>query len=157
ARPDHRRDARRARSHPPAPARRRCPASDARRAAVDPALPAHADLGHAAGHQRRAVAERHPRASFRADRQRPTSRIHRTMTIYRFAFPTTIHFGAGARTLVAEHLGAHGLERPLIVTDRGIAPLPMLKKLVADLHRLEVGVYSEIWGNPVKTQVENGV
>jgi len=79
------------------------------------------------------------------------------MTIYRFAFPTTIHFGAGARTLVAEHLGAHGLERPLIVTDRGIAPLPMLKKLVADLHRLEVGVYSEIWGNPVKTQVENGV
>jgi alcohol dehydrogenase class IV len=79
------------------------------------------------------------------------------MTIDRFAFPTAIHFGAGARKLVAEHLGAQGLERPLIVTDRGIAPLPLLAKFVADLHRLDVAVYSEIWGNPVKSQVANGV
>ena len=47
--------------------------------------------------------------------------------IHRFAFPTTIHFGAGARALVAEHLKAQGIKRPLIVTDRGIAPLPMQK------------------------------
>jgi alcohol dehydrogenase class IV len=79
------------------------------------------------------------------------------MIIHRFAFPTAIHFGAGARKLVAEHLGAQGLERPLIVTDRGIAPLPLLAKFVADLRRLEVAVYSEIWGNPVKSQVANGV
>ena len=79
------------------------------------------------------------------------------MTIHRFAFPTTIHFGAGARKLVAEHLGALGLERPLIVTDRGIAPLPLLAKFVAELHPLDVAVYSEIWGNPVKSQVDNGV
>ncbi len=79
------------------------------------------------------------------------------MTIHRFAFPTTIHFGAGARKLVAEHLGALGLERPLIVTDRGIAPLPLLAKFLADLHPLDVAVYSEIWGNPVKSQVDNGV
>ena len=79
------------------------------------------------------------------------------MTIYRFAFPTTIHFGAGARKLVAEHLAAQGLERPLIVTDRGIAPLPLLAKFVTDLHPLDVAVYSEIWGNPVKSQVDNGV
>ena len=79
------------------------------------------------------------------------------MTIHRFAFPTTIHFGAGARKLVAEHLGAQGLERPLIVTDRGIAPLPLLTKFVAELHPLDVAVYSEIWGNPVKCQVDKGV
>ena len=79
------------------------------------------------------------------------------MTIHRFAFPTAIHFGAGARKLVAEHLAAQGLERPLIVTDRGIAPLPLLSKFVADLHRLDVAVYSDIWGNPVKSQVDNGV
>ena len=53
--------------------------------------------------------------------------------IHRFAFPTTIHFGAGARALVAEHLKAQGIKRPLIVTDRGIAPLPMLKGFIADL------------------------
>ncbi len=52
---------------------------------------------------------------------------------------------------------AQGLERPLIVTDRGIAPLPLLSKFIADLHRLDVAVYSDIWGNPVKSQVDNGV
>ncbi len=79
------------------------------------------------------------------------------MTIHRFAFPTAILFGAGARKLVAEHLAAQGLERPLIVTDRGIAPLPLLAKFVADLHRLDVAVYSDIGGNPVKKQVVDGV
>ncbi|HEV7413530.1 MAG TPA: iron-containing alcohol dehydrogenase [Casimicrobiaceae bacterium] len=79
------------------------------------------------------------------------------MSIERFAFPTAIYFGAGARKLVAEHLAAQGMERPLIVTDRGIAPLPLLSKFVADLHRLDVGVYSDIWGNPVKSQVADGV
>jgi alcohol dehydrogenase class IV len=79
------------------------------------------------------------------------------MSIERFAFPTAIYFGAGARKLVAEHLAAQGLERPLIVTDRGIAPLPLLAKFIADLHRLDVAVYSDIWGNPVKSQVADGV
>ena len=79
------------------------------------------------------------------------------MTLSRFAFPTTIHFGPGARKLVAEHLKERGIRRPLIVTDRGIAALPLLKEFVGGLAGLEVAVYSEIWGNPVKSQVENGV
>ena len=78
------------------------------------------------------------------------------MTIHRFAFPTTIQFGAGARKLVAEHLQTQGVERPLIVTDRGIAPLPMLKAFIADLTGLDVAVFSEIWGNPVASQVTHG-
>jgi len=80
-----------------------------------------------------------------------------SMAIHRFAFPTTIHFGPGARKLVAEHLRSQGVKRPLVVTDRGIAPLPMLKAFLAELSGLDVAVYSEIWGNPVKSQVENGV
>jgi alcohol dehydrogenase class IV len=79
------------------------------------------------------------------------------MVIHRFAFPTTIHFGPGARKLLGEHLAAQRLKRPLIVTDRGIAPLPFLKVIVDDLSGLDVAVYSDIWGNPVKSQVENGV
>jgi alcohol dehydrogenase class IV len=79
------------------------------------------------------------------------------MAIVRFSFPTTIHFGPGARKLVAEHLVAQGVKRPLIVTDRGIAPLPLLAEFRAGLTGLDVGVYSEIWGNPVKSQVDNGV
>ena len=55
------------------------------------------------------------------------------MTIPRFSFPTTIHFGPGARALVADHLKAEDIKRPLVVTDRGIAPLPLLADFVASL------------------------
>ncbi len=76
--------------------------------------------------------------------------------IHRFSFPTTIHFGPGARGLVAEHLKAQGVRRPLVVTDRGIAPLPLLADFTAGLSGLAVAVYSDIWGNPVKSQVDRG-
>ncbi|TMH02917.1 MAG: iron-containing alcohol dehydrogenase [Betaproteobacteria bacterium] len=80
-----------------------------------------------------------------------------TERLSRFSFPTNILFGPGARKLVADHLAAQGIRRPLIVTDRGIAPLPMLSALIADLPGLDVSVYSEIGGNPVKSQVDGGV
>ncbi len=78
------------------------------------------------------------------------------MGIDRFSFPTTIHFGAGARRLVAGHLREHGIARPLIVTDRGIAALALLPAFIADLPGLAVGVFTEIWGNPVTSQVMAG-
>ncbi|MCC6194860.1 MAG: iron-containing alcohol dehydrogenase [Burkholderiales bacterium] len=78
------------------------------------------------------------------------------MAIERFAFPTTIHFGAGARKLVGEHLTKQGVKRPLLVTDRGIAALPLLKSFLTELGGLDVGVYSEIFGNPVRKQVMDG-
>jgi hypothetical protein len=78
------------------------------------------------------------------------------MTISRFSFPTTIHFGPGARRLVAAHLAEQGIRRPLVVTDRGLAALPLLPAFVAELAGLDVAVYSDIWGNPVRSQVANG-
>ena len=78
------------------------------------------------------------------------------MSVVKFSFPTTIHFGAGARRLVADHLRAQGIRRPLVVTDRGIAPLPLLAEFLGGLAGLETGVYSEIWGNPVASQVGKG-
>jgi alcohol dehydrogenase class IV len=78
------------------------------------------------------------------------------MSIEKFAFPTTIHFGAGARKLVAEHLTKQGVKRPLVVTDRGIAALPLLAQFVGELKGLDVGVYSGIYGNPVRKQVMDG-
>jgi alcohol dehydrogenase class IV len=76
--------------------------------------------------------------------------------IQRFAFPTTIHFGAGARKLVTEHLRQQSVARPLIVTDRILAGLPVFKGFLHELPGLEVAVYSEIWGNPTRSQVMNG-
>ncbi len=78
------------------------------------------------------------------------------MGIDKFSFPTTIHFGAGARKLVAGHLTAQGIKRPLVVTDRGIAGLPLLKSFLGDLDGLDAGVYSDISGNPVRKQVMDG-
>ena len=79
------------------------------------------------------------------------------MPIVQFSFPTAIHFGAGARRLVAEHLRKHGVKRPLIVTDKGLAALPILKEFGDTLSSLTVRVYSGVYGNPVRAQVDEGV
>ena len=78
------------------------------------------------------------------------------MSIERFSFPTQIHFGPGARRQVGDHLKAQGIARPLIVTDRGIAALPLLAEFVASLEGLSVAAYSDIGGNPVQSQVHGG-
>jgi len=78
------------------------------------------------------------------------------MPITKFAFPTTIHFGPGARNLVAEHLKQQGLKRPLIVTDRGLGTLPILHDFAESLEGLDVKVYAGVFGNPVKKQVDDG-
>ena len=78
------------------------------------------------------------------------------MTIARFAFPTPIHFGAGARKLVAAHLREQGIRRPLIVTDRALAQLPVLAEFRSHLAGLDVAVFDGVYGNPVASQVMAG-
>ena len=80
------------------------------------------------------------------------------MTLTRFSFPTTIHFGAGARALTGPHLRECGLKRPLIVTDQGLAVLPLIAELTAGLEStgLAVAVYGGVFGNPTGSQVMNG-
>jgi alcohol dehydrogenase class IV len=78
------------------------------------------------------------------------------MTITRFAFPTPIHFGAGARALVGPHLLEHGIKRPLIVTDRALARLPLLAEFRTHLQGLDVAVFDGVFGNPTASQVMAG-
>jgi alcohol dehydrogenase class IV len=80
------------------------------------------------------------------------------MAITRFAFPTTIHFGPGARALAGPHLREQGLQRPLVVTDKGLASLALIADLKADLAAagLDVAVYAGVVGNPTGEQVTNG-
>ncbi len=81
------------------------------------------------------------------------------MNIHRFSFPTSIHFGPGARHQVKDHVKSRGWSRVLVVTDRGVALLPFLRQLVQDLSSggMEAAIFSEVWGNPVKSQVAAGV
>jgi alcohol dehydrogenase class IV len=78
------------------------------------------------------------------------------MAITRFAFPTTIHFGAGARKLVGPHLLDLHLKRPLIVTDRALAGLPVLAEFRTHLRELNVTVFDGIHGNPTCAMVMAG-
>ena len=80
------------------------------------------------------------------------------MTITRFGFPTTIHFGPGARKLAGAHLRERGLARPLVVTDKGLAALALMVELQRDLEGagLAVAVYAGVWGNPTGSQVMHG-
>jgi alcohol dehydrogenase class IV len=77
--------------------------------------------------------------------------------ITKFSFPTTIHFGPGARRMVAEHLKQQGVKRPLIVTDQGLAALPILKEFGDTLAGLTVSIFPGVYGNPTKSQVDEGV
>jgi alcohol dehydrogenase class IV len=75
------------------------------------------------------------------------------MTIAHFSFPTTIHFGPGSRKLVGVHLRDRGLRRPLIVTDKALATLPVLAEFMSHLKTgLDVGVFSGVFGNPTAAQ-----
>lgn len=78
------------------------------------------------------------------------------MTITRFAFPTAINFGAGARKLVAAQLLDQGCKRPLIVTDRALAALPVLAEFRTHLGGLDVAVFDGVFGNPTCAQVMAG-
>jgi alcohol dehydrogenase class IV len=78
------------------------------------------------------------------------------MSLHRFAFPTSILFGAGARRDVAPHLAAAGYRRPLVVTDRGLAALPVFADFLTGLIGVAPAVFSGIAGNPVRGQVMQG-
>ncbi len=80
------------------------------------------------------------------------------MSLHHFSFPTAITFGAGARKQVAAHLVSIGVTRPLIVTDKGVAGLPLSGEFQAALAAggLAPAMFSGVWGNPTASQVATG-
>jgi alcohol dehydrogenase class IV len=76
-----------------------------------------------------------------------------------FSFPTLIQFGPGVRRDVGPHLRAQGARRPLLVTDKGLAALPLPRELMEGLRAagLEPALFSDVAGNPVVAQVTAGV
>jgi alcohol dehydrogenase class IV len=80
------------------------------------------------------------------------------MAITKFSFPTTIQFGPGARKLLGAHLREQAVKRPLVVTDKGLAALPLIAELRADLAAagLDVAVFGGVFGNPTASQAMAG-
>jgi alcohol dehydrogenase class IV len=74
-------------------------------------------------------------------------------------YPTSVKFGCGRIKELADHCKALGIKRPLLITDPGLAGLPMIKDAVAANNAAGVptGLFSEVQGNPVGKNVEDGV
>jgi len=74
-------------------------------------------------------------------------------------YPTSIKFGAGRIVELPEHCRALGMQRPLLVTDAGLAALPMVGNAVHLCREagLPCEVFSEVQPNPVEANVAAGV
>jgi len=74
-------------------------------------------------------------------------------------YPTSIKFGAGRITELPEHCRALGMQRPLLVTDAGLAALPMVANAVRLCREAGLGceVFSDVQPNPVEANVSAGV
>lgn len=74
-------------------------------------------------------------------------------------YPTAIRFGAGRIAELPEALKAAGISKPLLVTDAGLAALPVTQntlKLLRDAG-VEVGLFSDVKPNPISANVNAGI
>jgi len=73
-------------------------------------------------------------------------------------YPTRIRFGAGRIGELPQACNAVGISRPLLVTDRGLAPSDMIAWAVGNLvdAGLEVAVFSDFGGDPSGEDVAAG-
>jgi alcohol dehydrogenase class IV len=74
-------------------------------------------------------------------------------------YPTSIRFGAGRASELPALCQQLGMRRPLLVTDPGLARLPLIAKLLEYLHAagLETTVFSDMRPNPVGRDVYAGI
>lgn len=74
-------------------------------------------------------------------------------------YPTNVKVGAGRISELAELCQAIGMHAPLLITDPGIAALPMLQKVVDDINGegLRCGLFSAVKANPTGENVAAGV
>lgn len=76
-----------------------------------------------------------------------------------WSFPTQVRFGPGRIFELPRACQSLGIARPLLVTDPGLAKLPMIADAIAAnaAAGLPTGLFSDIKPNPVGKNVEDGV
>ena len=74
-------------------------------------------------------------------------------------YPTAVRFGIGRIADLPAVCNELGLKRPLLVTDPGIAKLPMIGAALASLEAAGItcGLFSDVKPNPVGANVDAGV
>lgn len=73
-------------------------------------------------------------------------------------YPTNVKVGAGRIKELAGLCKSMGMQSPLLITDPGLAALPMLNAVVDDLNQsgLNCGLFSGIKANPTGENVDDG-
>lgn len=76
-----------------------------------------------------------------------------------WSYPTAIRFGAGRISELAEACAAAGISKPLLVTDRGLASLPVTRTAVSILSANGLGdaVFSDVDPNPNESNLAAGI
>lgn len=74
-------------------------------------------------------------------------------------YPTAIRFGVGTIAGLAEACKSLGMTKPLLITDSGLANLPMVADAIAanNSDGLPTGLFADIKPNPVGKNVDDGV
>ena len=74
-------------------------------------------------------------------------------------YPTSMRFGVGRIAELADACKQLGFKKPLLVTDPGLAKLPMVQDAIArnKAAGLPTGLFADIKGNPVAKNVEDGL
>ncbi|MGH7101086.1 MAG: iron-containing alcohol dehydrogenase [Acetobacteraceae bacterium] len=74
-------------------------------------------------------------------------------------YPTNVRLGRGRVKELPEILREFGIARPLVVTDSGLAPMPITQAMIEVLAAANVpySVFSEVRSNPVASGIDAGV
>jgi len=76
-----------------------------------------------------------------------------------WSYPTSIRFGPGRISELADVCRTAGIDRPLLVTDAGLAALPITKEALdlLEVAGLPAAMFSDVQSNPVDSNVEAGI
>ncbi|NBB98261.1 MAG: iron-containing alcohol dehydrogenase [Alphaproteobacteria bacterium] len=76
-----------------------------------------------------------------------------------WSYPTTIKFGAGRISELGEQCKAVGMAKPLLVTDKALAALPITAQArdILDAAGLGRAVFSEVDANPTEANMQAGL
>ncbi|PKM40252.1 MAG: alcohol dehydrogenase, partial [Gammaproteobacteria bacterium HGW-Gammaproteobacteria-1] len=76
-----------------------------------------------------------------------------------WSYPTPIKFGAGRISELPEHCRTHGMLRPLLVTDAGLANAPITTAALQSLQAAGLGaaLFAQIKPNPVEANLLDGL
>ncbi len=76
-----------------------------------------------------------------------------------WSYPTAIKFGVGRVAELADHCRAVGMTKPLLVTDKALAALPITAQAIDILDAAGLGraVFSQVDPNPNETNLADGI